>query len=674
MEYQLYRIRTKHNEELTELRGWNVTIQDRLKIARRLQPVILFHRAQVGTVCEMHGKLVQMKKMKEEELDAKDKQIEELRTNIDHQEREIRDLKIVAEADREVLKKTDNLLSNTKKDLNEAKGKIGSHRRDVKDLEECGKAWEKAYRTKDDENTALRNDTRKLKADQRMELIRAQAENESLQTRIGYLKEANDEMDKELESWENGHSGSLRVSEAKHNHAHSRDEMKSLAKALKDANGRANTLQIDFNALQAEKGVLERQLGNAAQSYNPQIQEQVDRLQSENQILREVARKVATLKTELIGQLAEAEQKQEERFADRARELEAGFLDGFENLRNLRDQWLLHRRGLEEQHNREIVAEDLRRGTERQRRDDQLAAGWKEKQQELLGKEEFLENREREVAIQASTLDCSGRNLSAMTARAEKAEKEMLELQVAMINDRTRRDLIENNLNREIQNQRRAAQRHLDLLNEETSKMAEWSRIADLHNELQLANCGMDYFGYKVTHAETDSETLSQKLYGADFDESDVHLLQGEGRPVLLAQLQAARQTQNRLRWLLAESPNVNVDRALSIVMAPRGDENVAQPADDVFDQWNENGQSAPQPNSRKRSGAPLGAPTYGDHEDNATSNDWGDQDQEVSTSARISTPEEVRNRQRILPKSRRNGERTKSVPLESIDPAIPDQ
>ena len=359
MEYQLYRIRTKHNEELTELRGWNVTIQDRLKIARRLQPVILFHRAQVGTVCEMHGKLVQMKKMKEEELDAKDKQIEELRTNIDHQEWEIRDLKIVAEAD------TANLLSNTKKDLNEAKGKIGSHRRDVKDLEECGKAWEKAYRTKDDENTALRNDTRKLKADQRMELIRAQAENESLQTRIGYLKEANDEIDKELESWENGHSGSLRVFEAKHNHAHSRDEMKSLAKALKDANGRANTFQIDFNALQAEKGVFERLLGNAAQSYNPQIQEQVDRLQSENQILREAARKVATLKTELIGQLAEAEQKQEERFADRARELEAGFLDGFENLRNLRDQWLLHRRGLEEPHNREIVAEDLRRGTER---------------------------------------------------------------------------------------------------------------------------------------------------------------------------------------------------------------------------------------------------------------------------------------------------------------------
>ena len=49
-------------------------------------------------------------------------------------------------------------------------------------------------------------------------------------------------------------------------------------------------------------------------------------------------------------------------------------------------------------------------------------------------------------------------------------------------------------------------------------------------------------------------------------------------------------------------SPNVEVDRALSIVMAPQGDEGVAQPADNIFDQWDEDGQSAP-PNFRKRSG-----------------------------------------------------------------------
>lgn len=52
------RIETKHGEELAELRGRNITLQERLNIARRLQPVIIFHRAQVGTVCEMHEKLV----------------------------------------------------------------------------------------------------------------------------------------------------------------------------------------------------------------------------------------------------------------------------------------------------------------------------------------------------------------------------------------------------------------------------------------------------------------------------------------------------------------------------------------------------------------------------------------------------------------------------------------
>ena len=47
----------------------------------------------------------------------------------------------------------------------------------------------------------------------------------------------------------------------------------------------------------------------------------------------------------------------------------------------------------------------------------------------------------------------------------------------------------------------------------------------------------------EVVDVTTDSEPLIQGLYGADFYESDVRLLQAYGRPVLLAQLQAAKLT-----------------------------------------------------------------------------------------------------------------------------------
>ena len=47
----------------------------------------------------------------------------------------------------------------------------------------------------------------------------------------------------------------------------------------------------------------------------------------------------------------------EERVANKTRELEFGFDKGFEDLRAL--QWLLHKRGLEEELDRKIVAAEL---------------------------------------------------------------------------------------------------------------------------------------------------------------------------------------------------------------------------------------------------------------------------------------------------------------------------
>lgn len=707
-DYRIHCIKTKCNEELAEIRAWNVTIQKRLDIARRLQPgsyfsgplylsssyrstvwdsrvpsesitltwrhvvtVILFHRAEVGTVHQMYQKLGQMRKTKEKEVAAKDKENEELRNENRDQELEICNLKKAAEDDRDALKKTTNLLIDTRRALSQANDKIENHSWETGILKRSETSWKEAYNTQDKKNTALRSEMLKLKQDQLKELGLAQVEIARLKVEAEYSDEAITKMDRELESWENGSLGALRISEMKQDPTYSMSEARSLANALKAANVRANQLQVSANALQAENGVLKRQIETVANSYNPEIQEQIDRLQSENQNLREAAGRAGTLETELIAQLAEAEQKREERLTDIVRELEAGFTQGFEKVRKLRDQWLKSKREVEIQHYREMVAEDQRRESERRHQDDQLAAAWREKSEELQAKEEELRNQETELANQVSNLGSNRQTFLEMKARAENAENEVNKLRVAAINENARRNLIETKLNNEVQNQIRAAQRHLDLLNEETSMLPEWSRIIDLHNELQLANCSMNNFVSNVTYNETNSETLSQTLYGADFTESDVQLLQGEGRPGLLAQLEAAKRTLDRLRWLLAESPNVDVDRVLSIVMAPRGDEDLSQPFDDFFDGWDGNGQSAPQPNSRKRSGPPLGAPTYGDHEDNAASDDWGDQGQDASNGARLSTPEEVRSRQRILPKSRRNGRPAKTVPLESIDPSI---
>ena len=464
--------------------------------------------------------------------------------------------------------------------------------------------------------------------------------------------------------------------------------------ALKAANARANKLQIQTNTLEAEKDLLKRELEIARQL---QAQEQAERLRGENQNLDKAAVEAATLKTQLEARFAEAKQKLEEQSACRVRELEAGFDQGFKSLQELRNQWLQHKQSLEEQHNRDMVAENLRGEVDRRFLEDQLTAVFKKKEEELqiretnfakqMGdsrssledqqtaafkeKENDLQIREASLTNEMRKFHSSGEDLNNMRCRAEKAEGEILRLQGESKD--ADRDSIERRLGNEIESQRRDGQRCLDLLNEETSKMAEGSRLLDLHNELQIANCSLNSFKFKLVYADTDtnSETLRQGLYGADFNDSDVQLLRDEGRPVLLAQLKAAKLTLSRLRNILAESLNVEVDRVLSVVLEPRGDEDAAEPGEDIFGPSDEIQQPAPQPNPRKRSEAPLGGPTYGNHEENGASTDWGDFDQDASNGGRLCPPEEVSSRPKSQPKSRRNGRPAISVPPGNLDGGV---
>ena len=247
-------------------------------------------------------------------------------------------------------------------------------------------------------------------------------------------------------------------------------------------------------------------------------------------------------------------------------------------------------------------------------------------------------------------LQASGQNFDEMKDRAENAEEMVLQLQTAAMNNQIFVDWREGKLNDDIMALRRDVQRRSDLLNEEISTMAQESRLLELHEELQIANCSIDLFKFEVVYNTTSSQSLSQRLNGTDFYESDVRLLQAHGRPVLLAQLQAARLVLGKLRSLLSRSPNVEVDKVVSILVEPRGDENAAQPVDDIFDEWN---QSQHHPaNSRKRSGVPLGPPTHGNQEDSTAYDDWAEQ--QVLEGTRVSTPQEISNRPRHQPKSRR--------------------
>ena len=658
MKYRITCIEKKHQEELNELRGWNVTIQDRLKIARRLQPVLIFHRSQVGTVSEMHRKLVNMKKEKKEELSAKEDEIKDLGSKIHHHEREIRDLKVAAKAGGEDLKENGRLLHDTRKALRKADGKIETHQSEVRRLNQWGKAWENGYRAKIRDITSLKIEMNNLRASQRNELITAQAEEEKLQTIIVCLRQFNEKMSEELEASENG---SLRVSQLNNNGTLLGGEAASLVKALKAANARADTLQISVNALQAQNGVLQRQLGNTVYTFDAEVQEQLERSKSETKKLGEATGKVQILKVEL-----------EEQFANRTRQLELGFDKGFADLRALRDQWLLQKQGLEAEFHRQLVAADLRRDIERKGREDRYLAIWREREEALHRKEDALQTREDGLAVQLRNLQSSSQTIVEMKTRAEKAEAEVQQLQTAAANNEAHRNWSEQNHHSQMMSQRRDGQRHLDLLNEETGKMAEGSRLKELYGELQDANSCMTSFRWSIENPAINGEALIQSLYGAEFYDSDVRLLQNQGRPVLLAQLEAAKRVLERLRSLLAETSNVEKEKAISMIEAPRGDEEAAQPADDILGQPNEPQQLTGQSSPRKRPGVPLGAPTYGDHEETTVYDDWGVQ--EVSTGAKISTAEEISNRRRFQPKSRRTRMSAKPVLPERIDPAIGDQ
>ena len=700
MEDRVSRIQKEHKEKLEELRGSNVTLQDRLNIAERLQSDLLFHKSQVGTVNEMHQKLVLLKQAKKDELSVKEDKIKELDTTISQHKRDIQYLKITADVDKEELKKTTEVLRETREALRKAEGSMGSHQEEIRKLNWRVKVWDDRFRAKSQQHRKLELDMHALRGAQRNELIEAQAKNEVLQVNIECLQSTIERLDPDFASWEKAYTGSMGLTQTHHNGTLPGTTAEPLAKALKAANARANALQINVNALQAENGVLQKRLGNVAQAYDPKVQEQLKRLRSENQILSDAAGQAETLKTQLIAQSEEELQKLNERFANRTRELEAGFDQGFESLRRLRDQWLLHKRDLEQAQNRDMLAAELRRQNERQGREDRFMAACREKEEELQRKEYDLQSRETDVAehlrnLQASgenlnemrnraenaeegmrqlqhqldrkendlqnreadvaehlrNLQASGENLNEMRNRAENAEEMVRQLQTAAVNNQIFVDWREGKLNDDIMALRRDVQRRSDLLKEETSTMAQESRLLELHTELQSANCSIDFFKFEVVYNTTSSQSLSQSLYGADFYESDVRLLQAHGRPVLLAQLQAARLVLGKLRSLLSRSPNVEVDKVVSILTELRGDENAAQPVDDIFDEWNES-QHHPV-NSRKRSGVPLGPPTNGNQEDSTAYDDWGEQ--QVSEGTRVSTPQEISNRPRHQAKSRRN-------------------
>ena len=682
MEDRVSRIEKKHKEELEELRGANVTLQDRLNIALKLQSDLLFHKSQVGTVDKMHQNLKLLEQANKEELSAKDEEIKELDTTITQNEREIRYLKITAHADRQELENTTEVLRETREALRKAESKIARQQMEVESLNLWGKGLGDDSRSRSGENFKLKREIDTLRAAQRNELVEAQAKNEGLLVNIECLRATIERLDQELESWEKRNAGSMGVSKINCNATLPGTTADSLAKALKAANARANALQSSVDALHAENGVLQKQLGKVAQAYDPKVQEQLETRQSENRNLREAVEQAETLKTQLKAQFGEKLQNLQEGFASKTRKLEADFDQSFESLRGLRDQWLLRKRGLEQLQNRDMLAADLRHENERKGREDRFMAACKEKEKELQRKEDALVGREAEVAQHLGSAQSSGQALNEMKNRAENAEEGMRRLQdqlqrkenelqsrkaevarqvqfvqlgcQAFNEMKTRAENAEEELQKlddEINGIRRDLHRRSDLLNEETSKMAQESRVLELHGELQSANCSIDDFKYKVVNVRTDSEFLSQYLCGADYYESDVRLLQTHGRTVLLAQLQAAKLTLGKLRSLLSRSPQVEVDKAWSILMEPRGDENAAQSAGDIYDDWNE-AQHHPS-NSRKRSGVPLGPPTDGNHEDSTAYDDWGDQ--QVSDWTKISTPQEISNRPRHQPKSRRN-------------------
>ena len=653
MKYEVGRIEKKHKREMADLRGWNTTIQDRLNIARRLQPVYIFHRAEVGTVCEMHEKMNQMKKANEADLAAKENKVKELQSRNGYQERQILSLEIAAERDKEALAQESTSLTTTREALQEAESKAGSYELEVTRLNKWGKGWESRYKSSSDEIITLKIDISALRATQRDDLIQAQNENKRLQITIDCLQAGNATMSQELESLENNHRHSLMVSQLKNNCAAPGIEVESLSKALKAANDRADALQIEASTIKAENSVLREQRGNTTGANDAQAEEQLRRLQGDNRRLSRAAEEAEDFKSQLMLQFASDSKKIDEQLADRTRELQRGFELGFESLRELRDKWFLQKRSLEESHNRQMVAANHQWEVERQSQEEKFMAIWKDKEEKLRLKEEGLQHQEAGLAAQETNIHSSGQDLVVMKTRAERAEREVQRLQTEAIGNKSIRDSKEQDLEDEISSQSQNVQRHMALLNEAVSKIPDEPRLHELYNDLCDANLSMKFFQIRMLDDGINSETLREILYGADLYCSDVHLLDFLGRPVLLAQLQNAKNKLDELKNFLAESPNVDTKKALSILRAPRGDENVAKKAEAevVLNDFDD-----PEPsNPHKRSEAPLVDSTYDDHGKNAA---------------------ETSMQQRILkrPKARRTGEPTKSVPQEHIDPAIWDQ
>ena len=683
-EHRITCIDEKHGEEMDALRTRNNELQDRLKVAENKQPVHIFHTAQVGTVCNLLERLRQAKEVKKEEVLAKDEAIKELGAKVDQHQQAARVLKAAAKTDRKKLQETANMLSETKDSLQKAEARIRAYGHEVEGLNHLLTWWKSKSQGYWQQVSDLKDEVFNLQTAQRNELYQVQAKNEGLSASNEWLSAAKERLEQELEAWETGSVSSVRANDSKHEDALPGTVKESLVSALKAANTRADGLQMSVNGLQAEKEALQKQLQSQANTHDSQIQQRLEHLGTENQLLRNAAADAQTLKEDLTARFTMKMQQLEQQFADKKRELDLAFNQGYEHLRalrdeeyvrGLRDQLLTQERLSKEERDRATVAADLQHQLKHQDEEDRFTAECKEreddlqrkaddlqrKEDDLQRKEDDIRNREIGLALQVSNLDASDENFVKMKSRAEKAEEEGRQLRIAVTNHENNESLMVQYLSDQMVSLRRDVARHSDLLNEETGKMDVFSREVDLHNELQMANCSINYFRFRLDNNETSSEALSQCLYGADFYESDVHLLMSQERPVLLAQLQAAKRTLEGLRSSLAEGLNVNVGMAMSILLAPRGDENAAKPAEDIFNSSNEYPPSSShQPTTRKRAGPPLGAPTYGEHDDNTAYDDWGGQT--VDTGAKISTPEEILSRKRSQPKSRLN--RGPAIPL----------
>ena len=216
----------------------------------------------------------------------------------------------------------------------------------------------------------------------------------------------------------------MRVYESKNKGALPGTMEEHLTSALKAANARADGLQMSVSSLQAENEVLQKQLQSPAYTYDPQIQEQVERFRTDNELLLKATADAQTLKADLIAQFAVEVQQLEQRFANRTWELELGFNRGFENLRALHDQWLTQKRRSEEEHYRAVVAANAQQKLEHRGQEDHFTAMHKEKEDDLQHKEDDFWSREIGLALQMNSLGASDRNYVEIRSRAEKAEEE----------------------------------------------------------------------------------------------------------------------------------------------------------------------------------------------------------------------------------------------------------